>query len=213
VFEERPLPYIGKYLEKNKSLLELVAVFIAIASFIIDLNKDNDNISLTTGAIFIILFVGLLLGYLLYITMKENILPLLSGKSDNLHETIQLFFISFFIICLIIAYSAILSYFALPHPILAGWILIFLFTCILGTFGLWFVTALYTYFTENNRAIKLIQSAFILLALASLIFISTIYNFINEFFLSPGQSMWIYCVIFAYFIFGFFHFTWRIPGT
>ena len=206
------ISFIKDFLDSNKTVFELIAVFIAIASFIVELNAENQDKSFVVGAICLIFLTGVLLFYLLCSSFND-IMRLLLGKSDDFKSTIQISFITIFLACFGVAYISICVYFFEQYRDLTNWVLIILAYFFVIYFGIWSVTSLYTYFTMNSRAILIFKAIFLILVFLILTSFIPITSYIRTYFTSLGQSEALFFLILSYFMFGAFHFIVRIPKT
>jgi hypothetical protein len=204
--------FIKKYLETHKTTLELIAVFIAITTLIVDLNEDHSNEEILLGAICLIFLTGILLIYLICLSYRD-IQKLLYKKSDNLNETIQIFFITAFIGCLAVAQLCLISYFFSNYTELSEEVFLIFFWLIFMFFGIWTITAVYTHFTMKKNIIDQIKLVLIIAVIAWGIFVYQIGDFLQTVFINSNLGMILYCIILATLLFGVIHFLIRIPGT
>jgi hypothetical protein len=208
--KNKSMGFINDFIEKNVSVLTLIAVFIGIASFILDLNRFQKDDSIILGAIGLIFLIGLLLAYLSYIALLTIYHPLIHSKSDEITPTIQILFVTIFMACLISSYIALISYFFVNYSNLTNWFLISMILLFTLFFGIWFVASLFTYFKTKENVIK--STLFLFAFLDFLVFFpfrNSILKFLSDFFSGYGQATFLYCIIISFLSFGAFYFYFR----
>jgi len=208
--DQKNSPEISQYIERNKSVLALIALFTGLSGFILNVTKGNPSDSLIYGIISLFFLIGLLIAFIGYDAVKTlNRLFQLPG--EDLISAIQCVFIFLFTTFLLIPLFSLMDYFSMIYPDKVTSLLIGVFICIIIFLSVVVNSWIYSTARKHDK-LKLFIFPFFAIGSMALIFINKgtgIPQLLNYTFPNQNQGLLIYSILVAYFLYSAIYFLRR----
>lgn len=201
---------IFHFIDRNKSILAIIALFSGLSGFILNITRENPNDSLIYGIVSLFFLVGLLIAYVIYDACKI-LNRLFFLPSDDPISAFQSVFIILFTMFLIIPLISLMNYFSKTYPDKVTWLLIGASFCVVVFSSMVFNGWIYSRLKKHDK-LKRCLFPFFAIGSFAILFINRglgIPQFVSGIFPDPAQAMLIYTLLASYFLYSTFYFFRR----
>jgi len=140
------------FLERNKTIFTMIAIFGALAGFLYSLNKTTNDENLVFGILFLVFLMGLLMTLIIY-DASVTLFSLIRPKDDKFITGFQFFFIATFMIFFLMFFESLIEYLYSKYPDWIIWLGIAIFLYFVLFLGVWFNTFIRNKIGTSNRGL------------------------------------------------------------